>query len=466
MASSMRRRLVPAALAVGAATALAACSSGPSATSTTTTRPKPSTTTTTTPKAPTSSTSAPSTTTTAPTSVVPSLASKAWTASVDGAVYAQPVVSGDQVFVATEADEVYALSRATGHVLWHVSMGTPLSHVSAYAGCGDIDPLGITSTPVADATNGTLYVVGEVSTAGKPPVHRELFGLAMATGEVVRTADADPTGGGDRQVNLLQRASLALDGDRVLVGFGGQDGDCGFYHGWVVGVSTTANTANLEFDTTAGGSGGAVWQGGAPPSVDAAGNVYVATGNQNSQGTAGYYESTVKLSPSLQEEASFRDTAAVGDEDFGTGDPILLPNGTLFVVGKTDIGYVLKQSNLALVSKIPGVCGSNPDGRLAFDSSTDAVYVPCRGGGIQEVDLASDRLGWRAGTVNSSPILAAGFLWALSYPGGRLQALDPRSGTVAQSATVGTVATFATPAYSGGLLVVATDDGTVEAFGR
>jgi hypothetical protein len=335
-----------------------------------------------------------------------------------------------------------------------------------YAGCGDIDPLGITSTPIADAATDTLYVVGELSNGASPPtVHRELVGFDMATGKVVLTAEADPTGGGDSQVNLLQRASLALDGTRVEVGFGGQYGDCGYYHGWVVGVSTTTSVSNIEFDTTAGGSGGAIWQGGAPPSLDAAGNVYVATGNQNSQGTDGYYESVVKLSPTLQPEASFRDTVAVDDEDFGTSDPILLPNGMLFVVGKTDIGYLLQQSNLSLVAKVQGVCGSNPDGRLAFDPATDAVYVPCRGGGIQEVDLSTGQLGWKSGTVNSSPIVAAGALWALSYPEGTLQALNPATGAVEQSTTVGQTANFATPVYAAGHLVVATADGTVEAFG-
>ena len=451
MASPLRRRLVLAAAAVGAASTLAACSAGSATpglvTAPTTTAPAPSS-------------------ATAPPAGVPNLASRAWTAPVRGAVYAQPVVSGNQVFVATEADEVYALSLSTGRIEWHVSIGAPLTHVVSHAGCGDIDPLGITSTPVVDAATGTLYVVGEVSHGGAPPVRRELVGLAVATGKVVRTADADPVGAGISQVHLLQRAGLALDGSRVVVGFGGQDGDCGFYHGWVVGVSTAAGVANVQFDTTPGGSGGAVWQGGAPPSVSAAGDVYVATGNQNAQGAAGYYESVVKLSPSLRPLASFRDRAAVGDEDFGTGGPLLLPGGRLFVVGKTDTGYLLGQAGLRLVARVPGVCGSNPDGRLAFDPATDAVYVPCRGGGIQEVHLATDRLGWKAGSVNSSPVLAAGSLWALSYPGGRLQALDPVSGAVEQSAAVGRVATFATPASAAGLVVVATAHGAVEALGR
>lgn len=392
----------------------------------------------------------------------------AWKATVDGAVYAQPVVVGSRVFIATEDDDVYALSLQTGKVLWHGSVGTPLTHVATYAGCGDIDPLGITSTPVADTANDTLYVVGEVSNGADPPtVHRELMGFDMATGKVVRTADADPTGGGDSQINLQQRASLVIDHGRVDVGFGGLDGDCGYYHGWVVGVSTTPGVANIEFDDTAGGSGGAIWQGGAPPSVDASGNLFVVTSNQNSQGTAGYYESVVKLSPTLVPEASFRDTAATGDADFGTSTPLLLPNGTLFAVGKTDIGYVLDQSDLHLVAKVPDICGgSNPDGRLAFDATAQTVFVPCRTGGIQEVTLANDTLGWKSGTVNSSPILAAGSLWALSYPGGTLQALDPATGAVEETAQIGQTAHFATPAYADGLLVVANAVGTVEAFGH
>lgn len=458
--------LVVALLCAGAV--LAGCSSGHGSPSSATTSSSSPTTTSSSSTTPSSSiTSVPEGTTATTTAPVPSLSSVAWKASVDGAVYAEPVVVGTTVYIATEDDDVYALSLDTGQVLWHASVGTPLTDVTAYAGCGDIDPLGITSTPVADTANHTLYVVGEVSNGAEPPaVHRELVGLDMSTGKVVLSADADPTGGGDSQVNLLQRAGLVLDAGRVDVGFGGLYGDCGYYHGWVVGVSTTSGVANIEFDATAGGSGGAIWQGGAPPSVDAAGNLYVVTGNQNSQGTAGYYESVVKLSPTLVPEASFRDSAATGDEDFGTSTPLLLPDGTLFTVGKTDIGYVLEQSDLHLVAKIPGVCGSNPDGRIAFDAATDAAYVPCRGGGIQEVDLGTDSLGWKAGTVNSSPILAVGSLWALSYPGGTLQALNPATGAVEQTTGIGETANFATPAYTGGLLVVANATGTVEAFGH
>ena len=39
---------------------------------------------------------------------------RSWTASVDGAVYAQPLVVGSEVIVATENDSVYALSASDG----------------------------------------------------------------------------------------------------------------------------------------------------------------------------------------------------------------------------------------------------------------------------------------------------------------------------------------------------------------
>jgi outer membrane protein assembly factor BamB len=434
---------------------LAGCSSQPARPSAVH-RARPSTTTT---------TSASSTTTTSAGQPVPDLRQVAWRAGLDGAVFAQPVIAGSRAFVATEADNVYALDLATGRILWKANIGNPLTDVVQRAGCGNIDPLGITSTPVADVATNTLYVVGETSNAAGPgTVERRLVGFDMSTGRVVRTADADPTGGGDDQIDLLQRPALVLDAGRVDVGFGGLYGDCGYYHGWVVGVSTTPGVPNIEFDATAGGSGGAIWQSGAPPSIDAAGNLFVGTGNENSQGTAGYYESVVKLSPGLVPRASFRDTRATGDLDLGTGAPMLLPDGNVFAVGKTEIGYVLRQSDLGLVARIPGVCGSDPDGREALDTVHDTVFVPCAGGGIQEVHLASDSLGWRAGQVNSSPVLADGVLWALAYPDGLLQALDPSTGRVLQSTNVGPVAHFATPALSGSTLVVATQSGQVVAF--
>ena len=110
-----------------------------------------------------------------------------WTASLDGAVYGEPLGVGGQVIVATEGDSVYALDPANGHVVWRRHLGAPVPLSSLP--CGNIDPLGITSTPVYDRTTGSLFVVAEIS----GPRH-VLFALAASTGAVRWSRSVDLTG--------------------------------------------------------------------------------------------------------------------------------------------------------------------------------------------------------------------------------------------------------------------------------
>jgi polyvinyl alcohol dehydrogenase (cytochrome) len=392
----------------------------------------------------------------------------AWTNHLDGyAVYGQPVVASGKVIVGTEGDDVAAVDPTTGRTLWEDRIGTPLRGVSAAAGCGDVDPLGITSTPVIDPVAGVVYVVGEISTDGTTPVHHQLVGLDVATGSVVESVDADPPlPAGENPVNLLQRSALALAAGRVYVSYGGQFGDCGRYHGWVVGVPAHGHASlggTVAFDTTPQSTGGAIWQGGGGPSVDTQGDVYVTTGNPNSGATAPWSNAVLKLRSDLasRPEAAFQDAAAVDDQDLGTGTAVLLPDGDVFAVGKTDVGFLLRESDLSRVEGIRGeICGSDPDGGPAFVASLDSVYVPCRGGGLQQVDLRDGATGWRAGSVNSTPIYAAGRLFALAYPGGLLDEIDPATGAVTQQLRVGeTVPNFAAPSAALGRLFVGTDSG-------
>jgi outer membrane protein assembly factor BamB len=83
----------------------------------------------------------------------------AWTRRLDGVVYGQPLVVGGRVLVVTENDSVYALST-DGRVLWRRHLGTPVDLDSLP--CGNIDPLGITSTPVYDAATHRLFVAAEL----------------------------------------------------------------------------------------------------------------------------------------------------------------------------------------------------------------------------------------------------------------------------------------------------------------
>jgi polyvinyl alcohol dehydrogenase (cytochrome) len=393
---------------------------------------------------------------------------KAWTADLGGAVHGQAIVANGRIIAATEQNRVVALSPQTGAVLWSVSLGAPLTNVQAVAGCGDIDPLGITSTPVADTATGTVYVVGEVSTGGGL-IHHQLEGLSIATGAVTISEDVDPPlPAGESAVHLLQRASLALGNGRVYVSYGGNNGDCGSYHGWIVGVAETGAPREVSFEVAADGEGGAIWESGGAPALDASGNIYVTTGNANPDPPQGgpdpkkYTESVVKLTPDLTPVASFKDTIAGGDEDLATGNPVLLPGGKVFAVGKTDVGYVLSQSSLTQLAAIKGICGSDPDGGPAYDAATDRIFIPCKGGGLQVVNLATNTLGTKLAGANGAPVLIGHTLWAVQYPDGTLSGFDAATGMRSSITPLGTtVPSFTSPSVGDGLLLVSTDHGLV-----
>ncbi|GAA4166525.1 hypothetical protein GCM10022286_31300 [Gryllotalpicola daejeonensis] len=391
-----------------------------------------------------------------------------WKADLGAQVFGQPVVIGSRVIAGTESDEVVALDRTSGKKLWQYTLGTPLRDVQAKAGCGNIDPLGITSSLAIDPQRGEVFAVGEV-VDDRGVVHHHLVGLAVATGDVMLSEDVDPPlRTGEKSVHLLQRAGLALGNGRVYIGYGGNIGDCGYYHGWLVGASETAKGDLVSFKVAPDGEGGAIWLSGGAPAIGADGSVYVTTGNANpfppGRDRLQYTESVVKLTPDLKVARAFKDPDAGGDEDLATGNPMLLPGGIVFAVGKTDVGYALRASDLSRVAEVRGVCGSDPDGGPAFDAATARLFIPCRGGGIQVISTGSWTLGPRFAGANSAPIVVGSSLWATSYPEGGLVELDTRSGQRRQSIATGPVPNFATPSFAGGALILGTRAGVV-AFG-
>ena len=389
----------------------------------------------------------------------------AWMAPLGAAVYGQPVIAANRVIAASENNHVTALDPQTGAVEWTVSLGAPLTHVATFAGCGNVDPLGITSTPAIDAKTGTVYVVGEVFENGA--VHHQLAAIAIATGRVLLSENVDPPlPAGENPKTLLQRVGLAIANGRVYIGYGGNAGDCGSYHGWVVSVKESGAPDLISFEVAADGEGGAIWEAGGAPAVDSDGNIYVTTGNANPDPPEGgpdskqYTESVVKLSPRLKPLAAFKDVIAGGDEDLATGNPVLLPHGLVFAIGKTDVAYILRQSDLTQVAAIKGVCGSDPDGGPAYDRATDRIYVPCRGGGIQELDLATNSVGPMFAGANAAPLLIGTRLWAVLYPNGTLSEFDTATRTRIQVLAVGSsVPHFATPSTAFGMLFLGTDQG-------
>src|SRR5262249_4763219 len=142
-------------------------------------------------------------------------------------VYGQPLAIGDMVYAATENDTVYGLVARTGAVRWKTHLATPMSRRDLP--CGNIDPLGITSTMAYDPASGLLFALAETTGA-----HHTLYGLKASTGAVAIRRAAEPPEG-DPVAHQQRGALTVLDG-RVYIPYGGLAGDCGQYIGSVVSV--------------------------------------------------------------------------------------------------------------------------------------------------------------------------------------------------------------------------------------
>src|SRR5207253_7828275 len=154
-----------------------------------------------------------------------------WTSAMfAGRIYAEPLIVGSQMIVADEGNLVTALNAATGKMIWQTKVGNPVTMTFPPFQCGNINPLGITGTPVVDPVAGIVYAV-----AMEQPATYYLVGLDLQTGAARFPQVAIAPAGFD-PYHQQQRTALTFANNRVYVGFGGYAGDCGTYHGWLVGV--------------------------------------------------------------------------------------------------------------------------------------------------------------------------------------------------------------------------------------
>ena len=375
---------------------------------------------------------------------------RAWRRQLDGAVYAEPLVVGKHVIVATEGDSLYALDPTTGSVQWHTNVGSPVPLSSLP--CGNIDPLGITGTPVYDPATGLVFAVAEVS----GPAHL-LVGVDASSGQVKVRRPVD-TDGMDPQAHQ-ERGALTLANGMVYITYGGLDGDCSDYIGRVVASRTDGQGPLLVYRVPTPREGG-IWT---PPgaSVDAAGNLYVAVGNGAiTGGQWDHSDSILKLSPTLQLEDAFAPTSwgpeNANDEDLGSQGPVLLPNNFIFSAGKSGKGYVLRANALGGIGgqvDVQDVCTSF--GGAASVGST--AFIPCTDG-VRQISVdASGHMhqGWQApGSIAGSPVVGGHTLYSLSN--GLIYALNVDNGQVVTSLNVGQANRFATPTISGSSIFIGT----------
>lgn len=410
---------------------------------------------------------------------LPSTMHVGWQATLTGAVYGEPLVVGETVYVATEENWVYALSLASGSVEWKLRLGPPVATGQSGV-CGNVTPwLGVTSTPVIDPSRDELFVAAAIST-GSEVTHR-LFGITLANHRIVTSVGLDPPMGtpGISTTHYdayeLQRAALTLDQGNVIVAFGGNYGDCGTYHGLLESVPESGGTPFIVEMDHGASNAEAIWMGGAAPVVTSDGSIWVTTGNATTYSTTYDQSNTVlKYNVGLTLLGSFYPVdyqqLSRGDLDLGSAPPLVLPGvdgGVVLQVGKSSTGYFVSQS---ILNGGAGGAGNQVGSSSVFcptygGSVVDgaSLYMPCETKGIVKYTIGSGlsvHVDWAQPSAVDPPILAGGYLWATSNTEGTLSQIDPTTGALVHSYSVGTIANdFATPTAASGTILVPTATG-------
>jgi Bacterial lectin/PQQ-like domain/Abnormal spindle-like microcephaly-assoc'd, ASPM-SPD-2-Hydin len=309
-----------------------------------------------------------------------------WSTTVEGQVYAQPLLSNGTVLVATEKNKVYGLDPATGALKWAkaLNLGTPWN--PADISCGDLTPsIGVTSTPVIDSTTNIAYMTHKTYASGTSgPARWYMDAVNMTSGVEEPGFPVEMAGAAQNApsrtfapTTQLQRPGLLLMGGVVYAAFGSHC-DVKPWQGWIFGVSTAGKVTTRYVDNlTAEGAG--IWQSGAGLTSDGPGTILFSTGNGGAPSTpapgtsppANLGESIVRVR--VQPDGSLKPVDFFApfdgpsldsfDSDFASGGVTGLPSeyfGTAAIPhlivadGKQGYVYLLNRDSLGGVSQGTG----------------------------------------------------------------------------------------------------------------
>jgi hypothetical protein len=309
--------------------------------------------------------------------------------TIVGNVYSQPLYieggpNGPMVIAVTQSDNVYALNAATGAIIWQRNVGTPISS-GLPCGLSNTNPFGITGTPVVDLNSRALFLDAEINGIG-----HQIFSLNVDTGVInagwpvtLNTA----VSGFDSSVQS-ERAALGILGNIVYVPYGGRFGDCGSYHGRLVGVQITNPASVLNWATISTRAG--VWGPGGVANDGT--NLFVTTGNGSGGTTWSGSEAVIRLLPGPSFSGSTIDfwtptnwaTLDNQDADLGGSGPVLVdvpgatPSALVVQYGKDGKVYLLNRNNLGGVNAPVAsltVGGSGIQAAAAYRTATGTYFV-------------------------------------------------------------------------------------------
>lgn len=328
-----------------------------------------------------------------------------FSATVDGAIYGQPLVIGPDVVVTTEKASTYAFDKVSGALRWSRHYGAPFQAGSI--GCGDLTPdVGSTSTPVYDPTSGLIFQTTKLADgADAQHPHWYLEAVSAADGSeapgypvAIAGTPANTPGLPFEAYTAMQRPGLLLLGGVVYAAFGAHC-DIQPYRGYVVGVSVANHAVTTMWADEAGSGAGTqsaagIWQSGGGLVSDGPGRIFLTTGNGISPpagpgdrppGTLA--ESVIRLqvgadgalTPTSFFAPANAPTLDEFDTDLGSGGPVALPDahfGTtahphlIVQVGKDGRVFLLDRDHLGGRMQGPG----GTDGVLAMVGPFNGVW--------------------------------------------------------------------------------------------
>ena len=235
---------------------------------------------------------------------------KLFTRTVDGDLYAQPLVVSN-VIVQQEARNVVYLATARNWVyaydadqpdaclpLWSINLGQPVFRDDIFENYLNFASyIGVTSTPVIELDGqggGTIYLVYKVRTGAQPAMSFTyyLHALDITTGQnragannpsvIAATAPkADGTTIIFDPKWHLNRPGLLLSNGVIYMAFGSH-GDKGDFYGWIMAYDSKSLKQLASYNTAPDWGQGGVWQSGTGLAADDEGYVYSVVGNGES----------------------------------------------------------------------------------------------------------------------------------------------------------------------------------------
>jgi PQQ-like domain len=356
-------------------------------------------------------------------------------------VAAQPTVAtvgGNRlVFVGTWNGSEYALCASSctvggnaytsGQVVWN-------TYVGRTSGCGGpansriagvTDAAAVGTATIANIVHTVVYIGagGDIAMDGSviPKATSQLFALDALTGAVLWHTSL---GGAP---NHYLWSSPVLTNGSLYIGIASDD-DCPLIRGGVVQLDSNTGTVLHRFSTVPSGCiGASVW---GSPTVDAVGDVYIATGNGGTcSASEPYAVAVLKLSASLGLLSHWQVplTQRLSDGDFGntptlftgTVSPTGAQRSLVGVANKNGLYYVFDTANLAAgpVKQIRvAVGGNDPEqgGGSISPSSWDGTRIYVAGGNTT-IAGTTYKGSLRAFNPNK---LGAGPVWAIGFNGG------------------------------------------------